>query len=94
MDFSFYFLGTEEVIGFKKIYIHPEYDAKTANNDIALIQLSKKVNFTKYIRPICVPSSGFPDPSGTNAFVSGWGTTSQGGNTSVILQVATVSTRA
>ena len=60
------------------------------NNDIALLKLSRKVKFTKYIRPACVPSAAAVIRTGANAFVSGWGATSEGGSTSPILKVARV----
>ena len=79
------------MITLSAIYVHPRYNRKTTDNDIALLKLSRPVKFTKYIRPACVPSSSFRVRSGANAFVSGWGATSEGGSTSAILQVAKVS---
>ena len=93
MHIVFPCVGNEEVVTLKKIIIHPLYDRRSLNNDIAMIQLSRKVKYNKFIRPACVPSSGFEVASGTDAFVSGWGTTSEGGSTSPILQVASVSSK-
>ena len=36
---------------------HPNYDPYTTNNDVALLRLPKPINYTDYIRPICLPSS-------------------------------------
>ena len=79
------------MITLSAIYVHPRYNPKTVDYDIALLKLSRPVKFTKYIRPACVPSSSFKEKAGANAFVSGWGATSEGGSTSAILQVAKVS---
>ena len=89
-DPALIFTGNEEVITLSKIFIHPQYNSKTIDNDIALVKLSKPVKYTKYIRPACIPASGSKVKAGADAFVSGWGTTSEGGSTSPILQVAKV----
>lgn len=75
----------------KKVIIHPLYDSKTVDYDIALLQLSRPVSYTNYIRPACIASAGLNLADGIDAFVSGWGTTSEGGSTSPILNVAKVS---
>lgn len=36
---------------------HRNFDTDTYNHDIALLKLRKPVEFTKSIRPICLPSS-------------------------------------
>ena len=89
-DPAFIFTGNEEVITLSKIFIHPQYNSRTVDYDIALVKLSKPVKYTKYIRPACIPASGSKVKAGADAFVSGWGTTSEGGSTSSILQVAKV----
>uniref|UniRef100_A0A3B3HX21 Peptidase S1 domain-containing protein n=1 Tax=Oryzias latipes TaxID=8090 RepID=A0A3B3HX21_ORYLA len=37
------------------LIIHPNYNSKTEDNDIALLQLSSPVNFNNYITPVCLP---------------------------------------
>ncbi|KAM9305330.1 serine protease 27-like [Gastrophryne carolinensis] len=50
--------------------------------DIALVQLASPVNYTQYIMPICLPSSSSVTfPCGMECWVTGWGTTSEGGST-------------
>lgn len=36
----------------KSIIVHDKYNATTLNNDIALIAVTKEINFTEYIKPI------------------------------------------
>lgn len=43
--------------GIEKTIIHPQYNPMSKQNDIALIRLSKDVKFTKFITPICLPST-------------------------------------
>jgi hypothetical protein len=39
-----------------KIYIHPEYNRKNKNSDIALIKLNKPVELNSKVNTICLPS--------------------------------------
>lgn len=57
----------------KRIY-HPKYNPKV--NDIALLKLKKKVQFTPYVRPACIDDVGvLKEKSG---IATGWGRTSFG----------------
>ena len=76
-----------------KVFNHPLYNKKTLDYDIAVLKLSRPVKYTKYIRPACVPPSGFKVDSGKEAFVSGWGKTAEGGSSSPVLQVAKVGSK-
>lgn len=58
--------------------VHENYEPNSKNqfNDIALLRLSKKVQFTDYIQPICLPvesSLRNKDLSGMSLDVAGWG---------------------
>ncbi|XP_030591269.1 tryptase-like [Archocentrus centrarchus] len=56
-----------------KIIKHPNYNSFTDDNDITLLQLSSTVNFTDYIRPVCLAAQGSNFPARTNVWVTGWG---------------------
>ena len=64
---------------FLKTIVHPKYNKKTLNNDIALIKLSSPISFpsNNKIAPVCLPESG-NDFTGEDAIVTGWGTTKYG----------------
>ena len=49
---------------------HEKYNDKTFENDIALIRLDRKVQFSKSVYPICLPPKG-TDFTDTRAFVVG-----------------------
>ncbi|CAH0765551.1 unnamed protein product [Bemisia tabaci] len=62
--------------------IHPGYVAAPVSNDIAILRLSKQVQFTNLIKPICLP---FRKDIRKNSlvnyepYVAGWGATSWNG---------------
>merc|ERR1712210_345581 len=46
-----------KVINVKKGTMHPNYNKKTMDNDIAVLELSEELTFTDKIKPACLPSS-------------------------------------
>lgn len=63
----------------KRIISHPDYNAMTYDYDIALLELSKPLEFTNTIQPICLPDSSHMFPAGMSCWVTGWGTMREGG---------------
>uniref|UniRef100_A0A3B4T757 Peptidase S1 domain-containing protein n=1 Tax=Seriola dumerili TaxID=41447 RepID=A0A3B4T757_SERDU len=57
-----------------EIIRNPNYDSRTNDNDIALLRLSSPVDFTNYIRPVCLAADGSVFRAGTTCWVTGWGT--------------------
>ncbi|KAM6904774.1 trypsin II-P29-like [Xenentodon cancila] len=55
------------------IIIHQSYDEITHDNDIALLRLSSSVEFTNYIKPVCLAADGSIFPDGEISWVTGWG---------------------
>ncbi|XP_019384310.1 PREDICTED: enteropeptidase [Crocodylus porosus] len=69
-----------------QIIINPHYDKRTKNNDIAMMHLQYKVNFTDYIQPICLPEKSKDFLPGINCSIAGWGKTTNEGSPASILQ--------
>lgn len=67
-----------------KIILHPNYDSGTLNNDIALLRLSSPVQFTDYIRPVCLAGGSSVFNSGTDSWVTGFGTVDEGGESACV----------
>ncbi|KAJ8958022.1 hypothetical protein NQ318_002026 [Aromia moschata] len=44
----------EKMIEPETIHIHPDYDSMSSDADIAVLVLSESVQFTKYVRPLCL----------------------------------------
>ncbi|KAG8452120.1 hypothetical protein GDO86_004060 [Hymenochirus boettgeri] len=83
--------GTEQQSKVSEIIVHKEYfGAKTNNdNDIALLKLSKPVNYTDYVIPLCLPEKKFAVRellSVRFSTVSGWGRLLESGATPEVLQ--------
>ncbi|KAG8275340.1 hypothetical protein J6590_088039 [Homalodisca vitripennis] len=68
---------------------HRNFDVNSYNHDIALLRLRKPVNFTKNIRPVCLPTQE-TDFAGRTGVVVGWGRTSEGGNLASVAQQVNV----
>lgn len=68
---------------------HEDYNSRTIDNDIALLRLETNVTFTDKIQPACLPGGRVDDES-AQGVVTGWGTTSEGGRVSNILQQASI----
>ncbi|XP_059845403.1 granzyme K-like [Hypanus sabinus] len=59
----------------RKIIPHPEFNSKTPENDIMLIQLAREAVLNKYVSTLELPKSGADVKAGTECSVAGWGTT-------------------
>uniref|UniRef100_A0A672JP35 Peptidase S1 domain-containing protein n=1 Tax=Salarias fasciatus TaxID=181472 RepID=A0A672JP35_SALFA len=66
-------------ISVSRIILHPDYDRRRHDNDIALLRLSSPVTFTDYIRPVCLAASESVFNNGTDSWVTGWGAFEEGG---------------
>lgn len=64
---------------------HGQFDSDSYDNDIALLKLRKPVNFSRIIKPVCLPPPKV-DPAGKQGLVVGWGRTSEGGQLPAVVQ--------
>ncbi|XP_030630907.1 testisin [Chanos chanos] len=65
--------SNEVVRSVQTIIVHPNYNNTLYNNDIALMKLSQAVNFTNYIRPVCLASNTSAFYNSTSCWATGWG---------------------
>jgi len=75
--------GLEQKRAVKKITMHPEYNAKTQENDIAIIELESPLDFSSGIVGKIAMSREGP-AAGTDVTVAGWGTLSSGGRSPIL----------
>ncbi|XP_067388392.1 mast cell protease 1A-like [Emydura macquarii macquarii] len=52
---------------------HPQYDKRTTNNDIMLLQLRTRAALTAWVKPIRLPAPWPAVPVGARCWVAGWG---------------------
>ncbi|XP_041437109.1 transmembrane protease serine 2 [Xenopus laevis] len=74
----------------ERVLMHPNYASSTQIYDVALLKLTTALVFTNNLRPVCLPNVGMPWAAGQPCWISGWGTTSEGGNLSPTLKAASV----
>uniref|UniRef100_A0A1B0ARI0 Peptidase S1 domain-containing protein n=1 Tax=Glossina palpalis gambiensis TaxID=67801 RepID=A0A1B0ARI0_9MUSC len=68
-----------------QVITHPKYNARTYDNDIAIVKLDKPVEMTELLRPVCMPTPG-KSFKGEIGIVTGWGALRVGGPSSDTLQ--------
>uniref|UniRef100_A0A7N5ZWE6 Peptidase S1 domain-containing protein n=1 Tax=Anabas testudineus TaxID=64144 RepID=A0A7N5ZWE6_ANATE len=56
-----------------QVIVNPDYNNTLLNNDIALMKLSSPVNYTDYIKPICLASNSSQFYNSTLCWATGWG---------------------
>ncbi|CAK8671500.1 chymotrypsin A-like [Clavelina lepadiformis] len=69
------FESMEQRLSVKEIFIHPDYNMNVLfGNDIALLQLTSPIEFSRFVRPICLPQSRSEiPPANTTCISTGWG---------------------
>ncbi|XP_043738407.1 ovochymase-1-like [Cervus elaphus] len=78
--------STEQVRRAKHIVMHEDFDTRSYDSDIALIQLSSALEFNSVVRPVCLPHSLEPLFSSEICVVTGWGSVSKEGGLASRLQ--------
>lgn len=70
-----------------QIIVHPLYNPSKILNDVALVRLPKKLEFSEYIQPAKLPSNNrFATYANSPAVLSGWGKTANSGSVEQHLQ--------
>lgn len=64
----------------KRLVRHKGFEMRTLYNDVAVLTLDSPVQYTRTIRPICLPPAGTTtDYAGLTATVIGWGSLRESG---------------
>lgn len=72
-------LALSQRISVIRAVLHPGYEDRTLKNDIAVLELSRELEFSDHVQPVCLPTEEFPPLPGTVGIVAGWGYTSDTG---------------
>lgn len=62
-----------------RIQKHPFYNVYTLDYDVALLELAVPLHYTSAVKPICLPDSSHRFRPGAQCFITGWGSTKEGG---------------
>uniref|UniRef100_A0A8C5FVJ0 Si:dkey-16l2.17 n=1 Tax=Gadus morhua TaxID=8049 RepID=A0A8C5FVJ0_GADMO len=54
------------------------HESPERGSDLALVQLDGPVEWSEYVRPVCLPDTGVRFPGGRPCYVTGWGHIRQG----------------
>jgi len=73
-----------------EVYKHPGYNARTTQNDYALVKLSSPVTINDCVGTACLPTAGEDVTAGQKCWITGWGTTRSGGSSPKILQESAI----
>ncbi|UXI14518.1 Caspase-1 precursor [Sarcoptes scabiei] len=65
--------GSEQQEPISAMFVHPEYDPDTVDNDIALLKLRKPLKMNRYVSPICLPSADDQLQVNSLGTILGWG---------------------
>lgn len=67
--------ASPEDITVDRVDIHPNYKPPKYYNDIAILKLSHQAEYSRYVRPVCLPEPGQQTVAyeGTSAVLTGWG---------------------
>lgn len=70
----FKFEGGGQIRDVSQVIQHPLYNRTTLVNDIAILKLASRLNFTNEVQPVCLPSMNetIPQP-GQYVTFTGWG---------------------
>ncbi|XP_034021358.1 chymotrypsin-like protease CTRL-1 isoform X2 [Thalassophryne amazonica] len=69
-----------------QVIVHPDYNQRPNDNDVALLKLASSVDFNDFVTPVCLAADGSIINNGIQTWVTGYGTTSSGGSIAQSLQ--------
>nr|XP_033798819.1 transmembrane protease serine 3 [Geotrypetes seraphini] len=72
----------------EKIVFHHKYKSSSMANDIALMKLTTPLAFNGFIQPICLPNYGEVFQEGKVCWITGWGATEEGGDSTQFMEYA------
>lgn len=78
-------LNNTEDFDIDTILVHPEFDAKSVSNDLALIKINSKLIFDSNIKPICLPKIEHMKDEPLK--LAGWDVTNQSKYSNVLLHL-------
>jgi secreted trypsin-like serine protease len=72
------------------IYVNPQYNAGTTTHDTTVLKLAAPVTLNDDVSPVCLADSGADIKAGSQVYITGWGSTKEGGQTTNVLYQTSV----
>lgn len=63
---------SSQELNVEKIVVHPDFQRRTHENNVALLILQKDAEYSDTVMPVCLPQPG-QEFAGAKCFVTGWG---------------------
>jgi len=86
----------EQILTVSEVHVHPKFQSVGSDGvpvwDIALLKLTKPIQFTDHISTVCLPAAQDEElpPAGTLVFLTGWGNTRSANQSSETLKQVSV----
>uniref|UniRef100_A0A3P8WCF7 Peptidase S1 domain-containing protein n=1 Tax=Cynoglossus semilaevis TaxID=244447 RepID=A0A3P8WCF7_CYNSE len=78
------------VIPIQNVIIHPAFNSTNMDYDVALLELAAPAPVSYTIQSVCLPSAVHLFPMNAECYITGWGSTREGGSLTNLLQKAAV----
>ncbi|KAM9848996.1 transmembrane protease serine 9 [Aulostomus maculatus] len=78
------------LIPIQRIIIHPAFNGTSMDHDVALLELVVPAPMSYTIQSVCLPSPVHHFMKNAECYISGWGSTREGGSLTTLLQKAEV----
>jgi len=65
--------GAEQEISVSQVIVHPGWNSRTFDYDIALLRLSRPAQLNRNVSPVCLPNAHAR--TGASCYITGWGAT-------------------
>ncbi|XP_045139991.1 atrial natriuretic peptide-converting enzyme [Echinops telfairi] len=62
-----------QVYHVKTVIVHPRYSRAVVDYDISIVELSRDIHQTSYVRPVCLPCTDQSVEPDTYCYITGWG---------------------
>ncbi|XP_029285678.1 transmembrane protease serine 9 [Cottoperca gobio] len=78
------------VIPIQRVLLHPAFNGTNMDHDVALLELVVPAPMSYTIQSVCLPSPVHRFPKNAECYITGWGSTREGGSLTNMLQKAAV----
>jgi len=83
--------SNRQVLQVDNYFKHPSYNARSFDNDYALVKLTEPATLNECVGTVCLPEAG-EDVAEDSCWITGWGTLRAGGSQPNVLQEGAVTT--